>query len=441
MDNGIDCSRHSTRIVTTKVVCDAYRFRIMKMNHEQCRNSPFTIELIEREDKCYDMESMREFLRVTDTSEWDYFVYINCGMVGPKWDREKFPHWTDVFIPRLSDKIKLVGITINMSFHPHSQSFVLATDRVGINIIKYSDAVYDCGVYNDQSMNEEERWKIIDSYEIGISRQVINAGYAINSLSGALGDSFTVCKDDFETIMERSQDNSAEEPLRDSSDKNIWDSNTENFLLPYGGDIWDHDGLRSVAHGGIPSWSDFVFFKASREIILPEIEDEVRYGNSKLEILDAYKNASLPEYHQEGLSGDICEEAKTNFTEASKLFVIVTGYEHSGTTMLAQLIKSDPGLFGGFECGLLLDKKYLLNDTQIPFYDWLTWDIHNDLWGLTSESRDLVVNDARCDAEMFARLHQYSPLFHYSPNKDSMIVDKTPAYLSRGFVEIMDRTP
>lgn len=438
LDHAIDCSKHSTVIITTKVVSDEYRHRIMKMNFDLCRDTQYSIELLEREDKCYDMESMRTFLREIDTTKWDYFLYVNCGMVGPKWNGNQ--HWTDVFTSRLSETTKLTGVTINMSFHPHVQSFTLATDRIGIDIIKNSDAVYDCGVHNDQSMNEEQKWKIIDQYEIGMSRKIINAGYTISSLVGALGDSFSIDKEDINTIIERSQTNSAENPLVESTEENIWDSNTENLLLPYGADIWNENGLRSVGKGGIPSWSDFVFFKASREIILPAINDEVQYDNPSLVILKSLSDRLLPTYH-ENQSQDICEEAKSNFREASKLSVIVTGYQHSGTTMLAQLIKSDPSLFGGFECGLLLDKNLLLNNTELPFYDWLIWETRNDMWGLNMKSRDLVVNDARCDAEMYARLHHYSPLFHYSPNNNSRILDKTPHYLDLGLVKAMDRSP
>jgi len=437
LNHAIDCDKHSTVIVTTKVVADEYRLRIMKLNFDQCRGSQYSVELLERENKCYDMESMRTFLHATDTLKWDYFLYVNCGMIGPKWDGDH--HWTDIFTSRLSETTKLVGVTINMSFHPHVQSFAMATDQVGIGIIKNSDAVYDCGVYNDQSMTEEQRWKIIDRYEIGMSRQIMNAGYTINSLIGALGDSFSINKDDINTIIERAQINSAAKPVFQSTDKNIWDSNTENFLLPYGDDIWSEHALLSTANGGIPSWSDFVFFKASREILLPAINDEVQYDDPSLVILKPFRNTSLPTYHEDP-SRDICEEAKTNFRKVSKLSVIVTGYEHSGTTMLAQLIKSDPSLFGGFECGLLLSKEKLLNDIRKPFYDWLIWDMRNDLWGLNNESRDLVVHGARCDAEMYSRLHKYSPLFHRAPNNNSMILDKTPAYMDR-LVEAMDRSP
>jgi hypothetical protein len=137
---------------------------------------------------------------------------------------------------------------------------------------------------------------------------------------------------------------------------------------------------------------------------------------------------------------DICAEAKTNFREASKLFTIVTGFQHSGTTMLGNLIRSDPGLAGGFECGLLShgSKPSDFKNAGL-FYDWSMWSLENDLWALSNESRDMVVN-AKCDAEMYATLRTYSPIFHIAPNKNSYLVDKTPAYL-RYLVEVMDRTP
>ena len=201
-----------------------------------------------------------------------------------------------------------------------------------------------------------------------MSRQIIDAGYEINSLVGSLGDSFTIKKDNFPTIIQWSQEASPAKAMVNASVRDIWDSNTESFLLPYGDDIWNENALRSVGNGKLPSWSDFVFFKASREILLPEIEEEVQYNNPSHIILKDFENVSLPIFEEP--PQDVCEHAKSNFREASKLFVIVTGYQHSGTTMLAQLIRSAPGLFGGFECGLLLDKDRLLNDRTKPFYDW-----------------------------------------------------------------------
>jgi hypothetical protein len=429
LDHAIDCDKHATVIVTTRVVVDEYRLRIEKMNNDLCRHSQFSIQLLEREDKCYDMESMATFLRETDTSNYDYFLYVNCGVVGPK--TKGAEHWTETFTSRLSQAVKLTGVSINMSFHPHVQSFAIATDRIGIEIIKRSNAIYDCDVYNDQTMTSEERWKIINKYELGMSRAIINAGFSINSLTGSLGQSITINKDSIKQIVERSNDHALFDALIPATERNIWDSNSASFLLPLGDDIWNENAIRTIGKGGLPLWSDFIFYKASRGLLLPEIAEEVVYDDPSLFVIDDFSDLSLPNY--EDPDRDICLEAKTNFREASKLSVIVTGFEHSGTTMLAQLIKSAPGLFGGFECGILMHEK-------IPvFYDWLIWPMEDDLWGLNTESRDLVVN-ARCTAEAYHRLQQYSPLFHYSPNQNSTIVDKTPGYLSQ-LVKVMDETP
>jgi len=54
---------------------------------------------------------------------------------------------------------------------------------------------------------------------------------------------------------------------------------------------------------------------------------------------------------------DTCVKAKEDFRDASKLFAIVTGLWHSGTTMLSELVMSAPGVYGGFECGILCEKK------------------------------------------------------------------------------------
>jgi len=331
----------------------------------------------------------------------------------------------------LSDKVKLTGVSINMSFFPHVQSMTLATDRVGIETIKNSGAVYDCGIMNDVEMNEEERWNIIDRYELGMSRAILNAGFTINSLTGALGKSITIDLNDIENIKKESSANKLNNRQKREIENSHWDEDEQNFVLPLGDDIWNPSTIRTMGDGKLPSWSDFVFYKASRGIILPEIFEEVEYDDPTIEVIEDFGDFSLVELADSTV--DICEMAKTNFREASKLGVIVTGYEHTGTTMLAQLIKSAPGLFGGFECGLGVVH-------EVPqFYEWLTWSPENDLWGLNKESRDMVVN-SRCMAESYYNLHQYSPLFHYGGHQNDLIVDKTPRYLHM-LVKVMDETP
>jgi len=52
-----------------------------------------------------------------------------------------------------------------------------------------------------------------------------------------------------------------------------------------------------------------------------------------------------------------------------KLFAVVTGPEHCGTTYIKNLLESLPDIFCGFECGVLLDKNF-----QSPkCYPWNEW--------------------------------------------------------------------
>ena len=430
LDNAVDCSKHSTLIVTTDEVAEAYRARIEKMNEDLCGESQHFVAVTVRANKCYDMESMATFLRQTDPTKYDYFLYVNCGMIGPKMAGDE--HWTETFTSRLSDKVKLVGVSINMSFHPHVQSMVLATDQVGLDLIKNSGAIYDCGFMNNEEMTNEQRWKLIMRYEVGMSRVIVEAGYTITSLTGSLGNPIFINQGDIEEIKNKSLANMRPSQQVEEIDYSIWNSEDMKHLLPLGDDIWNADTIRSMADGKLPPWSDFVFYKASRLLLLPDIIEEVQY-NLKYEIVEEYPKHSLS--HLVDPSRDICEEAKTNFREASKLGVIVTGLQHSGTTMLSQLIKSAPGLFGGFECDLLSQEAEALSVA----YEWLEWSVENELWSLNNKSRDLVKN-AKCVAEKYHYLHQYSPLFHFGNHQDDFIVDKSPSYIH--FLDkIMDITP
>jgi len=432
LDHAIDCDKHSTVIIATDAVIKEYGSRIMTMNDEHCRNSQYSIEFLERLDKCYDMESITAFL-----SKYDYFLYVHCSMVGPKTTGKMY--WTDIFTSKFSETVKMIGVSINLSFYPHVQSMTFAVDRKGIEIIKKSTAVYDCGVNNNRGMTLEQVMRIVQGDEIGMSRAIMDAGYSIRSLTGALGNPITINKNDIETILRKAQDYFPHAPVIPSSEKNVWDSNAATFVLPWGDDIWNARTIRTIGNEKLPLWSDFVFFKVSRGYLLPEINDEVGYDiNTSVEVYENF-DLSLSNLHDEPVE-DICKKALFNFRDASKLFTIVTGFQHSGTTILAQLIKSAPDVFGGFECGLLRNGTTPADFKNVePFYDWMVWSTKEDLWGLSRESRDLLVS-AKCDAEMYATLRDRSPLFHYSPNQNSYLVDKTPAYLLK-LVDVMDRTP
>uniref|UniRef100_A0A7S1V0H6 Uncharacterized protein n=1 Tax=Grammatophora oceanica TaxID=210454 RepID=A0A7S1V0H6_9STRA len=148
------------------------------------------------------------------------------------------------------------------------------------------------------------------------------------------------------------------------------------------------------------------------------------------------RGSPAPQYPNE-LPEDICEVSTKQFREATGLFAIVTGLEHSGTTVMSRLIMSVKNLYGGFECGLLLARSpagFVGSDPLVfPFNEYMV-----DKWLLRPDQRDWL-RRSKCRAEMYAQLRVMSPLYQ-APNNASWIIDKTPRYVDH-LMEVMARSP
>jgi len=140
---------------------------------------------------------------------------------------------------------------------------------------------------------------------------------------------------------------------------------------------------------------------------------------------------------QEEEDDEVCNLRK--FREKSGLFAIITGIEHSGTTITSSLVMNVPNLYGAFETGLLLSDtpSGFQNVTPPFFYKALTAPKKHHFWGLTHEQREELLH-AHCPAEQYQLLRRHSPIYHV--HNTSWIVDKTPAYTNQLF-SIMQRTP
>ena len=110
-----------------------------------------------------------------------------------------------------------------------------------------------------------------------------------------------------------------------------------------------------------------------------------------------------------------------------KLYVIITGAEHSGTTFLSQILYSIPKVYSAFETGLLLKNDFR---ECSPFCEWIHQKKGN-YWGVPKKinffDKKLTFDD------------KYKLLFEHKGGGDSfvqnmvrdspVIVDKTPAYI------------
>lgn len=102
------------------------------------------------------------------------------------------------------------------------------------------------------------------------------------------------------------------------------------------------------------------------------------------------------------------------------LHAVVCGFEHSGTTMVSEILRQHPDLDSGFEGGILLnDSPRVFPGTQ-PFFKNLC-----DTWKVSAQAaREACDTDSYVEA--FVRLRDASPVIS---DKSVKLFDKTPRYM------------
>jgi len=106
--------------------------------------------------------------------------------------------------------------------------------------------------------------------------------------------------------------------------------------------------------------------------------------------------------------------------------VVITGIEHSGTTLLSTLLKQDPSLNCGFECGFLLADSPLEFKQVHPWYKWMQEPVSVQQWGLTAGQLERICA-SRTWEEAYRKLIKFSPVF--DKELFQQVCDKTPRYL------------
>mmetsp|Transcript_7679 Transcript_7679/g.16610 ORF Transcript_7679/g.16610 Transcript_7679/m.16610 type:complete len:507 (+) Transcript_7679:165-1685(+) len=273
------------------------------------------IKVITRQDRCYDMESIRTVVTTMNVQAlYDNLLFINCGLVGPKFGpgtpklipstsststnepkqqtMVPYSHWSQIYTSRLTDSVRLVGHSINTHFHtffPHVQSFLYAIKTETVPILLSSGAIYDCGLTQEElGGNDEKRFELINRYEVGMSTQLLKRGYKIATAfvnRYGFGKSLVYDKD------------------------STWGTEIDDTVS----DIWYEDGIRNLTasmsrhtpkwwnnegkHGlrnpeedtfeyhqwDILPWDHFLFFKVSR-LVPEDVQNEMNYNANELEM-------------------------------------------------------------------------------------------------------------------------------------------------------------
>jgi hypothetical protein len=200
-----DDTQHTQRfaivLVLTKASARAFDEDVRLARSRKCAALVATRVAIRR-NRCLDMESARLVLGGSLAGKKHRFViFLNCGLRGPLLPLRAPPgeYWASRITRRLErdPRLKLVGLTINCfgfaltlgkkPLHQvHVQSMLWCTDAQGLAAIVRGGAMYDCG--QDGPLEKEQRNALINRYELGLSRHVLQAGYRIGTISGIQGE-------------------------------------------------------------------------------------------------------------------------------------------------------------------------------------------------------------------------------------------------------------
>jgi hypothetical protein len=141
---------------------------------------PNYVKIIHRCNIGFDFGGWSEALFTGDLyKNYDYFIFVNSSVIGPFLPSYYKRKWTDIYIDGLKNNVKLFGSTINTENQPltrsHVQSYIFCMEKTTLEYL------IACNIFKP-FYNEKNLREIVDNYEIGMSRKIIEKGWNIGSL-------------------------------------------------------------------------------------------------------------------------------------------------------------------------------------------------------------------------------------------------------------------
>lgn len=141
---------------------------------------PEYVKVLKRDNIGFDFGGWSDGLLTDDLYKiYDQFIFANSSIVGPFINPDYNGRWTDIYLNRLTNDVKLFGSTINTCKKPltlsHVQSYIFAVNRETL------DFLIQKGIFrmNSYCKTLEEA---IKTKEILMSRHIIKNGWNIGCL-------------------------------------------------------------------------------------------------------------------------------------------------------------------------------------------------------------------------------------------------------------------
>jgi hypothetical protein len=142
------------------------------------------LTIIKRENKGFDFGGHCVALQhIQDNNHiYDYYFFMNSGVFGPIIPTyvQTQVHWSNSFIQKINDVVKLVGTTIVClpsydagGYGPKVEGFFFMVDIIGLNILLKEKTVF---------CNHATKYDAIVNGEYGLSKTILKYGYSIDCM-------------------------------------------------------------------------------------------------------------------------------------------------------------------------------------------------------------------------------------------------------------------
>jgi hypothetical protein len=138
------------------------------------------LTVIYRDNVGFDFAGHKAAIDSLNGKKYDYYFFLNSSVLGPFYREEPKVHWTEPFIKKITDKVKLVGTCIFCipSSHPVYggplvEGFFYLTDQIGLNLLLNKPSIY---------LNYESKADSVHNGEFGITKCIIENGYSIDCM-------------------------------------------------------------------------------------------------------------------------------------------------------------------------------------------------------------------------------------------------------------------
>ncbi|KAJ0311020.1 hypothetical protein COL516b_001722 [Colletotrichum fioriniae] len=153
------------------------------------------ISIVKRDNTCFDMGAIGEVLRKDDLwKKYKRFITMNASIRGPFLPAWSSSCWSDLYLSKVTETTKLVGMTLNCIPRLHVQSMIFATDDVGMGILL--DPTVATSASEDDRFGSKDApvglsgcyadWNAAVHAEVGTTGLIMNAGYKVDAMMTAL---------------------------------------------------------------------------------------------------------------------------------------------------------------------------------------------------------------------------------------------------------------